>query len=184
MPSKKLYGFTRLSAEGGRVISGTLIKYGAVANFAGFGRESVAPGAFGDVEAQDVVLNVAHDRGRPLARTGGAGLEMHDSQEMLTIRATLPDTREGDDTLALINTGVLRGLSAGYGVRESHAEGNINVTTSAVLQHLSVVDKGAYPGSGVQIAAWESDTPPEPDEAAEPPQGAPARHQGRRRLWL
>ena len=57
----------------------------------------------------DVILNVQHDRGRPIARTGGGGLELLDNSIELGIRATIPETRDGDDALKLVNKRILRG---------------------------------------------------------------------------
>ena len=89
----------RFAKGGGRTLSGTAIRYGDVARLP-WGQERFEPGAFDDVAGADVILNVAHDRGRPIARTGGGGLVLADSADALTIRADLPATREADDALA------------------------------------------------------------------------------------
>ena len=92
----------------GRTLEGVAVKYGDTARLP-FGSERFEPGAFGDVAGADVILNVQHDRGRPIARTGG-GLVLEDSREALAIRADLPATREADDALELVRAKVLRGL--------------------------------------------------------------------------
>ena len=133
----------------GRVLSGTAIQYGEIASMP-FGRERFEPGAFRGVESADVILNASHDRARPLARTGGAGLVVTDSREALKIRAELPETRESDDVLTLIKTGVLRGLSLEFrAVDERLDGGDIRVVERAELRGVGVVDRPAYKGSVV-----------------------------------
>ena len=82
----------------GRIVTGTAMRYGDVARLP-FGSERFEPGAFGEIRAADVILNVQHDRGRPVARTGG-GLNLDDDLARLAIHAELPETREADDALA------------------------------------------------------------------------------------
>ena len=89
-------------------ISGTAITYGDVAQMF-FGKEVVEPGAFGDVSKLDLVLNMQHDRTRPLARTGGGGLTLSDDNERLRVEATLPDTNDGADAKKLVASRILRG---------------------------------------------------------------------------
>ena len=69
----------------------------------------VRPGAIRTID--DAILNVQHDRARPLARTGGGGLTFQDGQEALRVRAELPDTAEGRDAATLLERRVLRGFS-------------------------------------------------------------------------
>ena len=66
-------------------------------------------GAFGDVATADVILNSAHDWGRPLACTGGGGLVLRDSAEALAIKAALPATWDADDVLALVKARAANG---------------------------------------------------------------------------
>ena len=76
-----------------------------------FGEELFEPRGFGpDVEQSVVYLDVMHIRERLLAKTGGGGLVLTDSPEALRMVATLPATREADDTLELVSKGVLTGL--------------------------------------------------------------------------
>ena len=131
-----------------RLLEGTLIAYGEVAP--GYG-ERIEPGAFGaDVGALDVLLNIQHDRARPLTRTG-AGLTLTDSPEALTVRADLPQHPEADNALALVRAGVLRGLSAEYFVRDARmSPEGVEVVTAADLVGLAVVDRPAYPSATVE----------------------------------
>ena len=156
--------FFELRAEGERALSGVALSYGDVATLP-WGRERFLPGAFGDVSKLDVLMDVAHDRGRALARTGGGGLILTDTPEALTVRAELAATREADDTLALIRGKVLRGLSIGFRAERERVEGDIRIVESAELRSVSIVDAPAYPESTVQ--------------ARSKPSGAK-----RRRVWL
>ena len=147
------YAEFRAEADGRR-LRGTLIKYGDVAMLPGGIAERFMPGAFGDVAALDVILNGHHDRARPLARTGGAGLVLEDSAEALRMVATLPATRDADDTLELVKTGVLRGLSVEFKALAEHMEaGPVRVIERARLGAVGVVDKPAYPESSVEARA-------------------------------
>ena len=147
------YAEFRAEAEGRR-LRGTLIKYGDVAKLPGGIAERFMPGAFGDVAALDVILNGHHDRARPLARTGGAGLVLEDSVDALTMTATLPNTQDADDTLELVRTHVLRGLSIEFKALAEHMEaGPTRVLDSARLGAIAIVDKPAYPESSVEARA-------------------------------
>ena len=139
-----------LRQDGPRRLIGTAITYGEVANLGAF-REVFQPGAFGDLAGRDVILNRQHDRKRPLARTGGGGLELIDTRESLSIRAELPETRESADTLALVRGGVLRGLSVEFRATASGWSGaGVRTIRSAELRGIGVVDRGAYSGATVE----------------------------------
>ena len=140
------YRYTELRQEGRRLL-GTAIRYGEVGALP-FGHERFEPGAFAPLS--DVILNVQHDRGRPLARTGGGGLVLHDDAGKLRIEAALPKTREADDALELVRAGVLRGLSIEFHATEERMDGNVRVIERAKLSGVAVVDSGAYPGSTIE----------------------------------
>ena len=147
------YAEFRAEADGRRLL-GTLVRYGDVAKLPGGLTERFMPGAFGDVATLDVILNGHHERSRPLARTGGAGLVLEDSADALTMTATLPATRDADDTLELVRTGVLRGLSVEFRATSEHMEaGPVRVIERARLGAVGVVDKPAYPESSVEARA-------------------------------
>ena len=154
---KTEFRFCEVRREG-RVLEGTAISYGDVARV-GTRAERFLPGALGsDVGALDVLLNVQHDRGRVLARTGGGGLVLTDTPEALTVRAELPETSESSDCLALVEAGVLRGLSLEFIATSERKEGPTRVIASARLVSIGVVDKPAYPASKVAARA-EVDPP-------------------------
>ena len=135
-------------AVDGRRLSGVGIRYGDVARLP-FGRETFEPGAFGDVANVDVILNVQHDRNRPIARTP-ATLRLEDGPDALRVAATLPETREADDALALVRAGVLRGLSLEFRAGSAPVIDGVRTVQRAGLLGFGLVDTPAYPGSTVE----------------------------------
>ena len=142
--------FVELRHEG-RTLSGVAVHYGSEARILDF-RERFVPGAFGDLSGADVLLNVQHQRTRPIARTGAGGLELRDSADRLEIEATLPSTRDADDVLALVEARVLRGLSLEFRASKETWSGSLRTIESARLYGVAVVDKPAYGSSTVQLA--------------------------------
>ena len=139
-----------------RMLSGTAMKYGDVANIGTF-RERFEAGAFGDLATADVLLNAQHQRVVPLARTGGGGLVLFDTNMELTLTATLPETRAADDTLALVRSKVLRGLSIEFKAVKEGMVGGVRVITRAALKAVSVVDIAAYSMSTVAARQAQDD---------------------------
>ena len=137
--------YTELRQEGRR-LSGVAIRYGEIGQ-SPFGPERFEAGAFQPLG--DVILNVQHERGRPLARTG-AGLILDDDETALQVRADLPGTTEADNTLALVKAGVLKGLSIEFKALQERSESDLRIVEKAVLKAVGVVDSGAYPGSNVE----------------------------------
>lgn len=136
-------------ADGREVIEGVLVRYGTVADLGVF-RERMIPGS---LRFDDVLVNVMHDRARPIARTG-AGLELISGDVELRAIIAPANVRDGQEALALVRAGVLRGLSAEFRVDrhgERDADG-IREITSAKLVGLGIVDKPAYPDSLAAIA--------------------------------
>ena len=147
---KKLeYRFAPVALEG-RVLSGTIMQYGEIAT--GAPRpERFLPGAF---EFDDVLLNVQHDRKRPLARTPETMI-LTDTAEALTLTATLPETRECDDILELVRKRVLTGLSVEFRAVRERLEGRVRVIEKAILSAVGVVDIAAYAGAVVEAREKE-----------------------------
>lgn len=129
--------------QDGRRLSGVAVPYEVEAVLP-FGRERFERGAFGDVAGADVVLNRQHDRGAALARTGGGGLVLTDGPEALRFAADLPATRDADDTLTLVKSGVLRGASLEFRAEAERMDGDVRVIERAALGGLAIVDKPAY----------------------------------------
>ena len=133
-----------------RTISGIAMPYNRTARIGSL-RERFQPGAFGsDVEAQDVRMDVQHDRSKILARTNGGGLSLSDSSKQLRFRAELPGTREADDVLELVARSVLRGASVEFVAREEHYKGRVRHVAAADLISVSVVDSPAYKNARIE----------------------------------
>ena len=124
--------------------------YGDVARLP-FGRETFSAGAFGDVSALDVRMNIQHDRRRMIARTGGGGLLLTDSPERLLIRADLPETRDADDALLMVHNRMLRGLSVEFDPLSERTERDLRIVDRAALSGVGLVDIPAYPQSIPQV---------------------------------
>ena len=141
--------FLEVRADG-RVITGAALNYGDVARLRA-GREVFDPRPFGDVSALDVIANIQHNRERPLARTGGGGLTLNDSAERLAVRADLPNTRDADDALELVRTGVLRGWSIEFDPHRESQDGDLRRIHRALLGGLGLVDRPAYRQSLAEV---------------------------------
>ena len=146
--------FSELRQDADGRLSGTVLKYGDVASVGGIA-ERFESGAFGDVAALDIVLNVQHERTRPIARTGGAGLTLSDSPESLTMAVALPDTADARDTLALVKAGVLRGVSVEFRAIAERFEQGVRIISDALLTGLAIVDKAAYSASVIATRQLE-----------------------------
>ena len=97
-----------------------------------------------------MILNLQHDRARPLARTGGGGLDITDGTDRLTVRAMLPDTTDGRMTQGRLlrhdGQGVLRGFSVEMKVEADEIDPGTRLRTihRAKLHGLGLVDRPAY----------------------------------------
>ena len=145
--------YVELRYEGERVIQGTLLRYSDVAEFPWGDKERFEPGCFGDVSQVDFILDKQHDRGRSLARTGsGGGVTLTDTPQRLELRAELPNTTDANDTLELVRTKVLRGLSVTFRPIEHRLEINKDASVTIIhkraeLRGGGVVDRPQYKGS-------------------------------------
>ena len=153
----------------GRSLQGTAIAYGDEARMP-WGRERFIAGAFAPLG--DTILNDMHDRTTPLARTGGAGLTLHDDDVSLRFEATLPETRAANDVLELVRTNVLRGASIEFEATRERMDGDLRIVERARLSAIGVVDTPAFSQS--EIEARMAAMAPLPAVTAG----------GRRRLWL
>ena len=141
----------------GRALVGTVMPYGQVAD-GKKGPEKFLAGAFGDVANVDAILNLQHDRKQPLARTGGGGVILVDAPEALTMTATLPETAAGNDAVALVTGGVMRGLSVEFAALRERREAGVRVIERAVLLGIGLVDRPAYPAATVEARQGEAAT--------------------------
>ena len=194
----------------GRTLRGRALRYGDEARIltaAGRpARERFAAGAFGDVARLDTTLDLMHDRRRLLARIG-AGLTLYDDGRELRLEAVLPETRDAEDTLTLVRSGVLRGFSIEFDATRDQWAGELRTVTAAALPSIGVVDRPAYvsaegieirrmayaPGDvanrpdsgGVQVPPWQSEGAYRADMAGPGVQNnADSAPRRRRRLFL
>ena len=127
------------------VIEGILVRYNEPVNLGEF-KEQFRSGAFTPIG--DVIANLQHDRGKPLARNSeGGGLELIDGQDELKARIDLPDTSIGRDTRELVKRGILRGLSLEFAVTEEKYNEGLRDISKAQLIGLGIVDRPQHPAS-------------------------------------
>ena len=93
-----------------------------------------------------------HERGRPIGRTGGGGLELSDHPEQLAAALTLPNTRDGEDAAELLRLRVLRGWSVEFRAKKERYENGVRIVDEADLSGLGLVDRPAYGDSLAKIA--------------------------------
>ena len=87
-----------------------------------------------------------------MGRTGGGGVVFRDTPGALLMAATMPTTRDGDDALELVRSGVLRGLSVEFRTLRDRFVGDLREIGRAVLDGLGLVDRPAYAGSvGLEV---------------------------------
>ena len=155
--------FSPIAYRGGH-IEGTAIRYGDTARISGPGGyflETVLPGAFGDITGADAILNIMHNREKPIARTGGGPhdglLTLHDDAERLRLKAALPDTTDGRDAKALLEARILRGLSLEMVVSEDEIDqaARLRIITRAKLRGVALVDRPAYEQSEAVLKRFE-----------------------------
>lgn len=149
---ERRFSIRAVSDSDARVISGVAIRYNHEANLP-WSYERFVPGAFGNVESLDIILNRQHSRAAPLARSG-AGLELMDSPEALSFTATLADTTDGRDTYALVKSGIMRGASIEFHAIDERVSRERDKPLVEILEArlvgISLVDSGAYPTSTIE----------------------------------
>ena len=134
-------------------IAGPVVVYGDVATLPGGVRETIAPGAFGNLADADVIAHYFHDRNQPLGRTRGGGLTLMDSEEMLWAELELPNTQRGRDVATEVRLGILQGYSSEFIAGRKQTTGmNVRVV-DAILRGTGVVDIPAYRRSQVSVRA-------------------------------
>ena len=134
-------------------IAGPVVVYSDVATLPGGVRESINPGAFGDVSKVDAIAHYFHDRSQPLGRTNGGGLTLLDSPEMLWAELELPNTQRGRDAATEVRAGILQGYSSEFLPGRKQTTGmNVRIM-DGVLRGVGLVDIPAYRRSQVSVRA-------------------------------
>ena len=147
---------TELRSVGDGTINGTVVTYGERTSvYGGLFDEVFEQNSLGDIRQADVILNVMHDRKRPLARTGGGGLNLYQEGPKVKLRAKPEDTQEARDAYRLVKAGVYRGLSMEFRAKKERFEGNLRRISEAKLVDVGVVDRPAYSGSNVEARYLE-----------------------------
>ena len=139
------YRAVELRQSGPGVLEGVLIPYGTPSRIGGAFDEVFRAGS---VRVREGLLaNRQHDRSRPLARLGH-GLELHDGPAELRAVLTLPDTADGRDVRALVDSGVLRGLSAEFrAFRDQWPAPDRRELVEVELRGVGVVDDPGHSGA-------------------------------------
>ena len=128
--------------------------------------EAIASRAFsGRIEAgEDIHLLSGHDFNKPLASRAAGTLQLSDTDQALTIEATIDgNTSWARDFLAAHASGLIRGLSPGFRVAdggeriERRSNGLLRTVTAAALFEVSAVTRPAYPEAQIEARSWEAE---------------------------
>ena len=150
------------------IIAGVVIPYGVASSIAGVFEETFMPGS---VRFDSVLVNRQHERSMPLARLGH-GLELQDSATELRAEVRMPDTTDGRDTLELVKTGVLTGMSAEFHVqRDEWPNDTTRIIHEVQLRGIGIVDDPGHTGAVI-------------DEVRARKSAGSAHLKRRRRAWL
>lgn len=150
------YRYIALRMEGERAVSGTVVHFNDEANIENVFRERISRNA---LRPDDTILNLQHDRSKPLARLGG-GLRFVELDDRLDLRAQVVSTPSGDEALALIQAGIIRGISVEMHVqrdewRHSGVDMPLRTVHDAIMRGVSLVDRPAYPQSSIERCEHE-----------------------------
>lgn len=144
MIHEERYFELRQTDEG--ILEGTVMRYGDRARMGSF-TESFVPGS---LKFSDVIVNLQHDRGKPVARTG-AGLELRDDGKSLTARIKLPDTAPAREARELVQAGILRGMSVEFTALDEDWNEQHRTVKSALMAGFALVDRPAYTESALSL---------------------------------
>ena len=150
---------------------------GLVVPFAKVGNTSAGPvrfefGAFGDVDASQIVLNMEHDRTRPLGR-GIAGSE-EITPAGISMAFKIAPTSAGNDALVEASEGLRPAFSIEANVGEYTIEKGVMVVSAARLEAVAHVTNPAFKDATISsVAATETEENPETTEAEQPAEEQP-----------
>jgi len=148
---------------------------GLVVPFAKVGNTSAGPvrfefGAFGDIDASQIVLNMEHDRTRPLGR-GIAGSE-EVTPAGVSMAFKIAPTGAGNDALVEASEGLRPAFSIEAKVNEYTIEKGVMVVASADLEAVAHVTNPAFKDAQILDVAATEETP-ETTEAETPAEENP-----------
>jgi HK97 family phage major capsid protein len=151
---------------------------GLVVPFAKVGNTSAGPvrfefGAFGEIDPSQIVLNMEHDRTRPLGR-GIAGSE-EVTPAGISMAFKIAPTGAGNDALVEASEGLRPAFSIEANVNEYTIEKGVMVVSAAKLEAVAHVTNPAFKDAQIsQVAATEADEEtPETTEAEQPAEEQP-----------
>ena len=148
---------------------------GLVVPFAKVGNTSAGPvrfefGAFGEIDASQIVLNMEHDRTRPLGR-GIAGSE-EITPAGVSMAFKIAPTGAGNDALVEASEGLRPAFSIEAKVNEYTIEKGVMVVASANLEAVAHVTNPAFKDAQILDVAATEETP-ETTEAEIPAEEQP-----------
>ena len=132
---------------------------GLVVPFNVSGNTSAGPvrfefGAFGDIDPSQIVLNMEHDRTRPLGRGIGDSLEV--SPAGISMAFKIAPTGAGNDALVEASEGLRPAFSIEANVNEYTIEKGVMVVSSAKLEAVAHVTNPAFKDAQIsQVAACD-----------------------------
>ena len=132
---------------------------GLVVPFGKSGNTSAGPvrfefGAFGDIDPSEIVLNMEHDRTRPLGRGIGDSLEV--SPAGISMAFKIAPTGAGNDALVEASEGLRPAFSIEANVNEYSIEKGVMVVSSAKLEAVAHVTNPAFKDAQIsQVAACD-----------------------------
>ena len=166
-------GSLELRTEGGDIRLRATFPYGretVLSEAIGAGRERremIAAHAFTDriKRGEDVHFLSGHDFNKPLASRSAGSLTLTDTDEALTIDATISagmcQVSYVRDFLTAHTAGLVRGLSPGFRVRpggetvEERGNSILRTIRAADLIEISAVTKPAYPQAQIEARNWQ-----------------------------
>lgn len=129
-------------------------------------QEVIAARAFADriERGEDLHFLVAHDFNKPLASRTAGTLTVSESDDALTLEATISAAMAGvsyvRDFLTAHGAGLIRGLSPGFRVKpggetvEERGKAILRTIRAADLFEVSAVTRPAYPDAQIEARNW------------------------------
>jgi HK97 family phage major capsid protein len=146
-----------------RTISGMVVPFGPSGNTSA-GPVRFEFGAFGEIDASKIILNMEHDRTRPLGR-GIAGSEQV-TPAGISMAFKIAPTGAGNDALVEASEGLRPAFSIEASVNEYTIEKGVMVVSAANLEAVAHVTNPAFKDAQIsQVAATETEETPETPEA-------------------
>jgi len=114
-------------------------------------------GAFGDIDPSQIVLNMEHDRTRPLGRGIGGSLEV--SPAGISMAFKIAPTGAGNDALVEASEGLRPAFSIEAKVNEYTIEKGVMVVSSSVIEAVAHVTNPAFKDAQISDVAATEETP-------------------------